>query len=37
VIWQSANGTVAVWLMDGTKVDSVGVPGGVSPEWKIQP
>jgi len=37
VIWQSSNGTVVVWLMDGTEIDSVGFVGDVSSEWKIQP
>jgi hypothetical protein len=37
VIWQNAKGTVAVWLMNGTVIETVGFPGGVSPEWEIQP
>ena len=37
VVWQNANGTVAVWLMNGAVIESVGFPGGVSPEWEIQP
>lgn len=37
VVWQNAYGTVAVWLMDGTAIESVAFPGGVSPEWEIQP
>lgn len=37
VMWQHSNGTVAVWLMNGTVIDSVGFPGGVSPEWEIRP
>ena len=37
VFWQHANGAVAVWLMDGTVIQAARFPGGVSPEWKIQP
>ena len=37
VVWQHASGSVAVWLMNGTVIESVGFPGGVSPEWEIQP
>ncbi|MCW5785787.1 MAG: hypothetical protein KIT39_20960 [Nitrospirales bacterium] len=36
VVWQHTNGAVAVWIMNGPIVSSVGFPGGVSPEWEIQ-
>lgn len=31
------NGTVAVWLMNGTVIDFVGFPGSVAWEWELQP
>ena len=37
VIWQNVKGTVAVWVINDTIIETVGFPGGVSPEWKIQP
>ncbi|MDR4485410.1 MAG: FG-GAP-like repeat-containing protein [Nitrospirales bacterium] len=37
VVWQHTNGSVAVWLMNGTEIQAAGFPGGVSPAWKIQP
>jgi len=38
LIWHNqTNGLVAVWLMNGTVIETVGFPGSVSPEWKIQP
>ena len=37
VVWQHTNGALAVWMMNGPIVSSVIFPGGVSPEWKMQP
>ena len=37
VIWRnSRNGTVAVWLMDGLRISTVGFPGSTSTDWEIQ-
>jgi hypothetical protein len=37
IIWRnSQTGTVAVWLMNGLSVLSVGFPGSTSTDWKIQ-
>lgn len=33
----TSSGDIAVWLMNGTAIQSVGFPGGVSPEWQILP
>ena len=37
IIWRnSSNGVVAVWLMSGSKIISVGFPGSTSLDWDIQ-
>jgi uncharacterized repeat protein (TIGR01451 family) len=36
VLWQHTGGTVAMWLMNGTSVSSVGVPGSASTDWQIK-
>jgi hypothetical protein len=37
VIWRNGtNGTVAVWLMNGMTIASVGIPGSASTDWEIQ-
>jgi hypothetical protein len=30
IIWQDTSGTVAIWLMNGATVSSVGIPGAVA-------
>ena len=36
VIWRNISGVVAVWLMNGLTINSVGFPGSASTEWEIQ-
>jgi uncharacterized repeat protein (TIGR01451 family) len=36
VLWQYTGGTVAMWLMNGASVSSVGVPGSASTDWQIR-
>ena len=36
LIWRNlSNGKVAVWLMDGTTIQSAGIPGGAPLVWQI--
>jgi hypothetical protein len=36
ILWQHSSGTVAIWLMNGTTVSSVGVPGSTGTDWQIK-
>jgi hypothetical protein len=35
ILWQHTSGAVAIWLMDGSTIVSVGMPGTVSSAWQI--
>jgi len=36
VLWQHpATGTVAIWIMNGVAISSVGVPGAIPSDWQI--
>jgi len=36
ILWQHpASGTVALWIMNGVAISSVGVPGVISTDWQI--
>jgi len=37
VLWRHpASGTVAVWIMNGTAISSIGVPGAIPSDWQIK-
>ena len=38
ILWQSSNGTPAIWLMDGTNAVTVGAAGSFNPgpSWQIK-
>ena len=36
ILWRHSSGTVAIWLVDGGTIKSVGVVGGVDPSWEIK-
>jgi hypothetical protein len=37
ILWRdTASGTVAIWLMNGTAISSPGVPGSIPTEWQIK-
>jgi hypothetical protein len=37
ILWQhTASGTMAIWLMNGTTISSIGVPGSIPSDWQIK-
>jgi 6-phosphogluconolactonase (cycloisomerase 2 family) len=36
VLWQHSSGTVAMWVMNGLTISSVGVPGSVPSDWQVK-
>jgi hypothetical protein len=36
ILWRrTPSGTVAIWLMDGLTISSVGAPGGAGSDWQM--
>jgi hypothetical protein len=36
ILWQHADGTVAIWFMERAAISSKGVPGAVGTDWQIK-
>jgi hypothetical protein len=36
ILWQHTSGAVAMWLMNGTTISSMGVPGAAGSDWQIK-
>jgi glucose/arabinose dehydrogenase len=36
ILWRHTSGTVAEWVMNGTSISSVNVPGSVNSNWEIK-